>query len=80
MIDPGSENVERLPISYAVRKELSLPHESVLKALEDDCAVRRIRAVLSWNVVPPAAICREIDPMKKIYWGDVKDAWIRLHR
>ena len=80
MIDPGRENIRRLPIEYAVRKVLSLPIESVLKNLEDKCAVRRLRAILSWNVVPPAGICCEQDPMKKIYWGDVKDTWIRLHR
>jgi hypothetical protein len=80
VIDPGKENADRLPISYAVRKKLSLPHESVLKHLEDNCTVCRMRAILCWNVVPPTGICREIDPMKKIYWGDVKDAWIRLHK
>jgi hypothetical protein len=80
VIDPGQENIEKLPLSYAVRRRLALPSEAVLEAMENDCVVRRLKAILSWNAPPPGGICRESDPMRKIYWGDVKTCWIRLHR
>ncbi|CEG12767.1 hypothetical protein MSIBF_A270001 [groundwater metagenome] len=74
VFDPGKENEKKLPIEYAVRKGVRMPKELLVK-LESICAVRRVRAILSWVTIPPAG-----NPNWKPFWGNVVETHIRFHK
>ena len=74
VFDPRKGNVNKLPIEYAVRKGTIMP-KKLLSMLESICAVRRVRAILSWAIIPPAG-----QPNWKPFWGNVVETNIRFHR
>ena len=68
------ENQNRLPIEYGIsRRMILLP--KVMDALEKKCEARRMKAILSWNIMPPGG-----DPNWMPFWGNVLNTWIRFHR
>jgi len=74
VFDPGQENEKKLPIEYAVRKGIKMP-EGLLVKLESVCAVRKVRAILSWLISPPAG-----NPNWQPFWGNVVETHIRFHK
>ncbi len=70
----NTPNEKKLPIEYAVRKGIGMPKELLVK-LESGCAVRRVRAILSWVTMPPAR-----RPNWKPFWGNVVETHIRFHK
>lgn len=74
VFDPGAANDRKLPLEYAVRKGVKLP-DWLLKRLQEKCAVRRVRAILSWVTVPPAG-----SPNWKPFWGNVFETKVRFHK
>ncbi len=73
VFDPGAANDGKLPLEYAVQKHIRFPGR-LWKYLEAKCAVRRVRAILSWVTVPPAG-----QPDWKPFWGNVFETNIRFH-
>jgi hypothetical protein len=74
VFDPEAANQNRLPIEVGIsRRMILLP--SVMDLLEKKCEVRRMRAILSWNVEPPGG-----NPNWMPFWGNVLNTWIRFHR
>jgi len=74
VFDPGKQNEKKLPIEYAVMKGIRMPRRLLLM-LESICAVRKVRAILSWVIAPPAG-----QPDWKPFWGNVVETHIRFHR
>ncbi len=74
VFDPGKENEKKLPIEYAVRKGIKMP-KGILVKLESICAVRKVRAILSWVNEPPAG-----NPDWKPFWGNVVETHIRFQK
>jgi len=72
--DPDSANQNKLPLEYGIsRRMILLP--SVMDLLEKKCEIRRMKAILSWNVAPPGG-----NPNWIPYWGNVLNTFIRFHR
>ena len=74
VFDPDTANQNKLPLEYGISRRLILL-PSVIDLLEKKCEIRRMRAILSWNVEPPAG-----SPNWRPYWGNVLNTWIRFHR
>lgn len=74
VFDAGSINEKKMPLEYSVKRRLELPYY-ILSLLERNCAVRKVRAILSWNVMPPAGA-----PNWKPFWGNVFETKIRFHK
>jgi len=72
VFDPRKGNVNKLPIEYAVRKGIIMP-KKLLSMLESICAVRRVRAILSWAIIPPPG-----QPNWNPFWGNVVETHIQL--
>jgi hypothetical protein len=72
--DPDAANQNRLPLEYAVSRRIIL-RPAVMDLLEKKCEVRRMRAILSWNVEPAGG-----NPNWIPFWGNVLNTWIRFHR
>ncbi|MBN1236579.1 MAG: hypothetical protein JW999_11130 [Methanotrichaceae archaeon] len=74
VFDAGSKNERKMPLEYSVMRRLEFP-EFLLSLLEQNCAVRKVRAILSWNIMPPAGA-----PHWKPFWGNVFETTIRFHK
>lgn len=74
VFDPESANQNKLPLEYGVSRRMILL-SSVMDSLEKKCEIRRMKAILSWNVKPPGG-----NPNWIPYWGNVLNTWIRFHR
>lgn len=74
VLDPTAGNSNKLPIEYAVKQRIKLP-KLILEILEVRCHVRRVRAILSWNSIPPVGM-----PHWKPFWGNVVETNIRFHK
>lgn len=74
VFDPDIVNQNMLPLEYGIsRRMILLP--KVMDLLEKKCEIRKMKAILSWNVEPPGG-----NPNWIPYWGNVLNTWIRFHR
>ncbi len=73
VFDPGTANSGKLPLMYSVRKSIMFPG-SLLNHLVGGCAVKKVRAILSWATPPPSG-----QPNWQPGWGNVINTNVRFH-